>query len=880
MSLTAGSRLGPYEVLSPLGAGGMGEVYKARDTRLERTVAIKVLPSHLASSVEVRQRFEREARTISQLSHPHICALHDVGREGEVEYLVMELLEGKTLSERLASGPLPLPETLRFGSEIASALDAAHRKGIVHRDLKPSNIMLTKSGVKLLDFGLAKALAPAPTMESLTSAPTSAQDVTRPGMVLGTVPYMAPEQLQGAEAEARGDIFSFGAVLYEMATGRKAFGGSSPVSIMSAILTSEPPSVSTLVPANPLSLDRLIRTCLAKDPDDRWQTARDVELQLQAIQEGSSVSVPGVAPSRRARFAWLPWALAATLAGVVLVMILRAGAARSPTPRAIRFSIAPPPDGTFASSVEAPSFALSPDGFQIAYVASDSKGRRLWLRPLSVLEARALPGTEGASSVYWSPDGRSIAFFAQGKLKRLDPSGGAPVALCDVSSGIGLTGSWGGGEILFASVQGGAISRVSASGGPPAEVIRADAARGEWRVVWPTFLPDGRRFLYLSMLRDGEGRLMLAEPGKSPRVIMPLTSMAQYVDPGYLLFVRDGVLLAQRFDHVRGSLRGEPFSVAGHVRYFLSTGWGSFAASSSGGALAYQSNENVSRMVWFDRTGRELGTASQAGNLLSVAIAPDGRRVLFDSARPEIGTYDVWAFDVERGVETRITSDPDTEVFPVWLHGGGSVVYSAVRGSSPRLFRRDLATGKEEALLPAGPFEMASDVSPDGKTLLYQQRTEGSPFAVWAASLSGPANPAPVQQGPFVNAGARFSPDGRFIAFLSNESGSPEVYVSPFPGPGERLRVSAGGAQLMRWSRSGEILYVSPDRRVMSVSVRTAPSLVAGSPTPLFTIPGKRPWINFDVTPDGGKLLAIVPDVVADELPLTVVVNWTAEAGK
>ena len=717
-------------------------------------------------------------------------------------------------------------------------------------------------------------------MESLTSAPTSAQDVTRPGMILGTVPYMPPEQLQGEEASARGDIFSFGAVLYEMATARKAFGGQSPVSIMSAILTSEPPPVSAVAPASPPSLDRLIRICLAKDPDDRWQTARDVELNLRAIQDDSSASVPG--PSALSP---RPVRLVALDAG------RRAGRrrhgprpsrgrARNPAPRAIRFLVPPPPDSTFFSSVEAPLFSLSPDGSQLAFVAASSKGRKIWLRPLSALEARALPGTEGANSVYWSPDGRSIAFFAGGKLKRLDLSGGAAVAICDVSSGIGLTGSWGGDEILFASVQGGAILRVPASGGRPAEIIRADAAQGEWRVVWPTFLPDGRRFLYSSLLRNGEGRLMLAEPGKSPRVVMPLTSIAQYVEPGYLLFVRDGVLLAQRFDQGRGVPRGEPFSVAGHVRYFLSTGWGSFAASSSGGALAYQSNEDVRRMVWFDRTGRELGTAGQAGVFLSVAIAPDGRRVLFDSARPGIGTWDVWSFDVARGVESRITSDQDTEVFPVWSRDGSNAVYSAVRGSSPRLFRRNLATGREEALLPEGSFQTASDVSPDGKTLLYQQRTEGGPFGVWTISLSGPANPAPVQQNQFFNAGARFSPDGRYIAFVSNESGRFEAYVTPFPGPGERLRVSAGGAQQVRWSRTGEILYLSSDQRVMSVPVRTAPSLDVGSPTPLFTIPGKKSWIGFDVTPDGSKLLAIVPDVVADELPLTIVVNWTAEAGK
>src|SRR6266545_2894377 len=485
MTLAAGSRLGPYEVLSPIGAGGMGEVYRARDTRLERTVAIKVLPPRLSESPEVRQRFEREAKTISQLSHPHICALYDVGNQDGVEYLVMELLEGETLAERLARGLLPLDQTLRFGAQIASALEAAHRKGIIHRDLKPSNAMVTKSGIKLLDFGLAKVLVPVPTMESLTSAPTAAKDVTHPGMILGTVPYMAPEQLQGRESDARGDIFALGAVLYEMATGRKAFGGSSPVSIMSAILTSEPPVVSSVQPMSPPSLDRLVKTCLAKDPEDRWQTARDIELQLAAI------AVAAIATLRKAP------------------------PATSPTP--IRFTVAPPPNGVFSYSLEGAFLAVSPDGSQLAYIASEPGGdRRIYLRPFSSLEARPILGTEGAASLFWSPDGRTIGFFAETALKRVEVSGGSPVSICNVAPGIGFSGTWGqGGDIVFASVLGDAIYRVPAAGGAPIVLLRPDRSR-EARLNWPWFLADGKRFLYLSADLNWESSLMLAEPGKSP----------------------------------------------------------------------------------------------------------------------------------------------------------------------------------------------------------------------------------------------------------------------------------------------------------------------------------------------------------------------------
>jgi eukaryotic-like serine/threonine-protein kinase len=796
MTLRSGTRLGPYEILSPLGAGGMGEVYKARDTRLERIVAIKVLPSDLSSSPEIRQRFEREAKTISSLSHPHICALYDVGNHDGTDYLVMELLEGEVLAERVVRGPLPLDQTLRFGAQMASALETAHRKGIVHRDLKPSNVMITKSGLKLLDFGLAKVLLPAPTMESLTSAPTAKRDLSSPGMILGTVPYMAPEVLQGREADGRADIFALGAVLHEMAAGSKAFSGTSPVSIMSAILTSEPPSISSLQPMSPVSLDRLVRTCLAKDPDDRWQTARDVELQLIAIAEGvSAPRVAGASP-RRLRTRWLPWFVAGAVLAIVAVAMLRKGSPLAQPQPTIRFSVPPPTNGAFWNGVEISYLAVSPDGSRLAYVASDPQGgQRIFVRPVSALEARPIPGTEGANSLFFSPDGRSLAFFAPGKLKRIELSGGAAVSICDVSLRPAFSGTWGrGGDILFAGVtRRGAIYRVSAAGGVPAEVIRCDPLRGEVRVAWPWFLPDGERFLYLLRHLDGHGNLMLAEPGKKPRLVMAMQSAVQYVDPGYLVFAREGTLLAQHFDPESGRVRGEPFSIAEHVRYFLSTGFASFAASRTG-TLAYQSKEDVRRLIWLDRTGRELGSVGPPGNYLSVSIAPDGRRVLSDRTRPGIGTYGVWSLDLERGTETPVTSDPDTEVYPVLLPGGRSVAYSVDRGTSPQLFRKDLATGKEEKLLPGERFQIAQEVSPDGRSLVYLEAGEQGWFDVWVLPLTGGGKPAAFLQAPFNKTAVRFSPDGRYLAMITTESGQPEAYVMAYPGPGERIRVSTGGA--------------------------------------------------------------------------------------
>jgi eukaryotic-like serine/threonine-protein kinase len=897
MTLSAGTRLGSYEILAPLGAGGMGEVYRARDSKLGREVAIKVLPGRVASDPDALARFEREARAVASLSHPNIMAIFDFGTQDGVAYAVTELLEGETLAARLARGALPTEQLVRVGTDICAALTAAHRKGIVHRDLKPANVMLTKSGVKLLDFGLAKAVARDPAFDSLTAAPTAARDLTLEGAIVGTLSYMSPEQLEGKPVDARTDIFALGSTLYEMATGNKAFERPSNAGVISAILTSEPPPVSAIRPLSPPALDRLVRICLAKDPDARWQTAHDVGLQLQAISDGSALSSAGTGSVRRRPGAgWLPWAIAVVSAALAVLALVRSGVSRVPPTRPVWFALPPPTGRAFLSTYETTTVAISPDGSRIAYVTSpyaasaarqgivapeSQEGPGIWIRDLSAFEEHPVPGTENASSLFWSPDGRSLGFFTPGKLKRIDLSGGAAVPICDVVAGGGKSGTWGAsGDILFASIQGAKLYRVAAAGGAPTVVIEPDPSRGETRVNWPWFLPDGKRFLFNARLRDGGGNLMLAEPGKTPLMIAPMSSAVQYSDPGYLVFSREGALLGQRFDDKRGRLEGEPFSIAAHVAYFFSSGQASFAASPSG-TLAFQSHQDVSRLSWIDRAGRPLETIGPPGNYLTVAIAADGRRIFYDRTRPGVGTFDVWSFDIERGVETPVTTNPDTEFSPVELRDGKSIVYSSNRGGAPQLVRRNLETGREEQLQEvARAFQQAQDVSPDGRTLVYVERAASGNFDIWTLPLPGPGRPTALLQSPFDKKEVRFSPDGRFLAFISNESGQPEVYVMPYPGPGEKIRLSSGGARLLQWGRDGkELFYLSSNERLMSLPIRTSPSLQTGTPVALFKLEG-QPWVNFQLSIDGKRFLAVVPQSTAAEQPWTVVVNWTAGIGR
>jgi len=896
VTLQAGTRLGPYEILAPLGAGGMGEVYKAKDTRLERTVAVKVLPQHLSASPEVRQRFEREAKTISQLSHAHICALYDVGREGETEYLVMEYLEGETLADRLAKGPLPLEQTLRYGTEIADALDKAHRQGIVHRDLKPSNVMLTKSGVKLLDFGLAKAFEPAASRESLTSLPTR-QALTQEGTILGTFQYMAPEQLEGKDADARTDIFAFGAVLYEMATGAKAFSGATQASLIGAILHTEPQPIASIQPMTPPALDRLVRTCLAKDPEDRFQTAHDVRLQLQWITEGGSAAVaPAPVALRRRSRERLAWVVATLATAVALA--LAATLLRNPReqPRPVRTSILPPEKGLFF--YEDGPMALSPDGTRLAFVASTSEGKNmLWIRPLSGISAQPLAGTETASYPFWSPDGRFVGFFAGGKLKKIEASGGPPQILCDASLSRG--GSWSrDGVILFSPSPREPLYRISASGGTPVQVTELDSSRREFSHRFPYFLPDGRHFLFLAQSVSGgdpkEGDIVYAGSldSRERKLLVQVRSNAVYSPPaggsteGHLLYARDRMVVAQPFDPRRLNLSGEAVPVGENVTFYSNFAAAMFAASNTG-SLVFQSGGagGNSELVWFDRSGKRLSTTGLPADYQRPRISHDGRRIAVDIVDPATNRADVWVFDVARNVATRLTFGPTDNSYPVWSPDDSRIVFTSNRNGIGDIYEKSSSgAGEDKAdFLDPTAFKNVCDWSRDGNLIAYtgistQMKTG---WDLWTYSLVE-KKPTVFLSTPATEWQAVFSPDGRWLAYTSSESGRYEVFVQPFPGRGGKWQISPDGGNQPVWAPDGkELYYMSPENKLMVVEVDTASAFQAGSPRVLFEthlkgLIGRR----YDVAPDGKRFLinSMIGEVKSS--PMTLVQNWAAELEK
>ncbi|MEO7794993.1 MAG: protein kinase [Thermoanaerobaculia bacterium] len=883
MTLAPGTRLGPYEIAAKVGEGGMGAVYKALDPRLGRSVAIKVLPEGLIATADQRARFDREARAISALSHPHICTLFDVGREGETDFLVMEYLEGETLADRLLKGRLPLDQAVRSGIEIAGALAQAHRLGLVHRDLKPANVLLTGSGVKLLDFGLAKRQA-APLQILSRSAVAaeltqvvSAEPLTVEGMLVGTPQYMSPEQIEAREADTRADLWAFGCVLYEMLSGRRAFSGDNPPAVIAAILQSEPERLAALAPSLPPALDRLVRSCLVKNRETRWQSAHDAALLLQEIaRSGAEPTPPAPAGvrTRGARWPLLALGAAALLAGAGIAALLHRPAASAAAE--VRLHIAPPQGEEFFSSFDSLSLAVSLDGRQLAFVTVGERAEsRIWLRQIDEIEARPLPGTEGARSLIWSADGRSLAFFGGGKLKRLDLGTEAPVAICDTPSGTGFAGTWGAeNQILFSGVQGDAIYSVSALGGTPEKIVEPDAQRNEARTKWPWFLGDGRRFVYLSRDTQLTSSLMLVEPGKPRRVVAPLESRVAFLAPDVMAFARDGVLVGQKFDPASARLLGAPYSIAPAVRFFFSPGWAGFAASPAGTAFLL-SEDSVYRLRWMDRTGKPLGEVGPPGGYSSLDVSPDGHSVLVERMQPEVGSYDIWQIDLERGVETRLTSERGADIAGRWLPDGKSIVYSAQRPLGPNMVRRDLASGREQDLLSRSTFQVATSISRDGRRLLFRERGDDGKPRAWVLNLEGEMHPQQL----FTTAGQedqmRFAPDGDAFAYLSDETGAFEVYVSSLANRNEKVRISTGGASLVRWSRSGEeILYLTADRRMLAVPVRFSPRLELGLPVELFRLAEHAAWRDFDVSPDGSRILAIVRERSGGAQPATAILNW------
>jgi Tol biopolymer transport system component/phosphotransferase system HPr-like phosphotransfer protein len=868
MTITTGSRLGPYEMVALLGAGGMGEVYKARDTRLDRSVAIKVLPREFADNAQLKLRFEREAKTISQLTHPHICTLYDIGNDQGVEYLVMELLDGETLADRIARGSLPMRDVLRYGGEIATALDRAHRAGVVHRDLKPGNVMITKSGAKLLDFGLAKG----GTLEITADGATQQKALTQEGTILGTFQYMAPEQLEGTEADARTDIFAFGALLYEMATGRRAFDGKTKTSLIASIVGGEPKPIREIQPLTPPAFEHVVAKCLAKDPDHRWQSASDVASELEWIATSSSQAQSiGDVARRKGRYRGMILALVAlaVIAAAVASAFLLRGPAAAETP--LIMSITMPRHGSFDEFFQT---VLAPDGSSIVFVArtGDSSASgittiSLWIRPMDRAEPRRLPGTEGASEPFFSPDGRSVGFFAEGKLKRIAIAGGPPQTICDAPLAFGATWSRNG-VILFCG-QDGPLFRVDANGGTARPVTRLSP--GEEAHRWPVFLPDGDHFVFLGDAPRTENhhlKVGTLRDGSSRDLVQAITNVT-YVEPGYLLFVRAGSLMAQPFDLKMLSLTGEPRVLAEQVVANDDNHHFEFAASQNG-RLVYRSGSPDSQLTWVDRSGHELAIAGDAQRLgFEFRLSPDQQRIAADRNDADGRPEDIWILDPARNVTTRFTFDPAGEYSPVWSPDGSTIAFASMRTGLGNLFVADVANPTNVRRLTNFPTDQVRPVSwtRDGKTIVAE-RTVKADIDLWLFPADG-SEGKPYLATPFAELAADVSPDGAYIAYASNESGRDEVYVERFPSHAERRQLSSSGGDFPRWRSDGrEIFYVSHSELVsLDMTSNTA------TPKTLFRLPG----FTYDIARDGQRFLVDRPLDDNFSSTLTFVSNWMAE---
>jgi Tol biopolymer transport system component len=882
MTLSPGTRLGPYQVLAPLGKGGMGEVYSARDTRLDRTVAIKVLQQHLSADPDGRARFEREARAVSSLNHPHICVLHDIGRHEETDFLVLEHLEGESLEERLERGPLPAPELLRLALQIADALDKAHRQGIVHRDLKPGNIMLTPAGAKLLDFGLARSMGTASPMAGLTMAQTLTRPITAEGTLVGTFQYMAPELLEGREADARSDIFAFGAVLYEMATGKRAFAGKSHASVIASILEKDPEPMGQFPPLTPPALERLVTSCLAKDPEERRHSAHDIRLELKAIAEAPAAPSAAVAPVATKRRGGMRRVLPPAVVALAAVAAFVAGwiAHREPGASMIRFSFAAP-----EGIVTMGDPRISPDGSMIAFNATDSTGvNRIWIRSLDALHARSLAGTEGAMRPFWSPDSRYIAFMMDGKLRKMLATGGPAQTLAETGSR--GDGTWSPeGVILFDGSAHDSVRMVPAGGGVPAGLLPLDREHGETGSAWPQFLPDGKRFLFLGLTNKPEETLLKLgnlDGSGAKTVATGNFSRIEYSPAGYVLFVRDRALVAQTFDADAGALVGDPFPVVDDVGG--QTGGVSNAAfsASANNVLAFRpgSGSVNSRLVWMNRDGTEAGELGTPGDYRTVRISPDGKRVAV-TLIPAGGRADVWIIDRARNVGSRLTSDPANDYLPVWSRDGRTIYFTSDRTGTPQVYRIPVSgVGKDTVTSAVDGTVIASDASPDGANLLVVEAAGSTGTDIGTLPLDGGGTVSTLVGREFSERSPRVSPDGRWVVYESDESGEREVYLQPYPAPGNRWRVSSQGGLSPHWRGDGrELFYLSPAGDMMSVDVGAGSDPQLDVPRRLFeaTAPLHLPvGDDFDVTADGQRFLVVRPMRERAAVPTTVIVNWTA----
>jgi Tol biopolymer transport system component/predicted Ser/Thr protein kinase len=888
MGLPTGTRLGPYEIVSAIGAGGMGEVYRARDTRLDRTVALKILPDHRAARPELRERFEREARTIASLNHPHICVLHDIGHQDGIDYLVMEYLEGETLAQRLVKGPLPLEQVLHYAIEIADALDKAHRKGITHRDLKPGNIMLTKSGAKLLDFGLAK-------LKQESAAPVAQlptkDTITVEGSVVGTLQYMAPEQIEGKQADARTDIFAFGAVVYEMATGKKAFEGKSSASVMAKILESDPPPMTLLQPMMPPALDRVIKKCLVKEPEDRWQSAKDLTDELKWIADESAPrSVPSAALVVRPRMLrrWVLLSLLACFFAAVVtgLTIWNLKPAPSLPPRPVTRTVITLPAGQRLAALDEPAIALSPDGNRLAYIAAQGNGLpQLYLRAMDSPEAKLIPGTEGAVNPFFSPNGQWVGFFAGNKLKKVSVSGGAAVTLGDAGTPQGA--SWGSqGMIAFGSEQAAVLQQVKDAGGTPQALTRLE--KGENDHDWPEFLPGDKTVLFAASGDDrSNAQIAVQSVGTGGRRnLIQGATHPRYAPSGQLVYAQGGNLMAVPFDPQRLAVTGAAVPVVEGVLQSTSSGAAQYSFSATG-SLAYvagaaQATERRS-LVWVSRNGTEQPLPAPMHAYRIPQLSPDGRRLAVTIDEPT----QVWLYDLSRETLSRFTFEGDENLASVWTPNGKRIAFTSTReGPSGIFWQMADGSGGLEQLTTSEHLQGPTSWSADGQLLAFIEANSDKRWEIWVLRMGDSGAPGqtrkaqPFLQTRFNEAAPRFSPDGHWLAYVSDESSRYEVYVQPYPGPGGKWQISTEGGTEPVWNPNGRELFYRSGDKMMAVEIATQPGFAAGKPRMLFEgqYEGGGSLANYDISPDGQRFLMIkTNEQESAPTQINVVLNWFEE---
>jgi serine/threonine protein kinase/Tol biopolymer transport system component len=886
VALPLGARLGQYEIVSALGAGGMGEVYRARDTKLDRDVALKLLPPALVSDPGRLRRFELEARAIAGLNHPAIVAIYEFGQFGSQPFISMELVDGMTLREILEAGALPPRRALQVAAPIADGLAKAHDAGIVHRDLKPENLMLSHDGFgKILDFGLARLVAdPDPRAGGHPLETTITTDGTNPGTTMGTVGYMSPEQASGSVADHRSDQFAFGLVLYEMLAGRPAFNRATPVETLAAIIRDEPPSLREGNPAIPVPVLWIVDRCLAKDPFDRYASTRDLARDLATARDhfsqltaSGAAAVPPASGKRARRRELVAWALVATLLAAGLALVFRV-MSRPATDLAapVRFTLSPPKDVHFSWSIGTSPFAVSPNGRQLAFTATGPDNRRrLWLHSFDSIESRPMAGTEGAFGAFWSPDGRAIGFFTPDRLKRVSVAGGDVAVICDAQFGGGAT--WNrDGVIVFAPRIDTPLYRVAATGGTPVPVTTLDALRGEGAHMKPLFLPDGRHFLFVAVGGEASGSYV-ASLDSAERTRVSAETFMGFTTPDVLFFPRDRTLMAQRIDLESFTLLGQPTRVAESVDRLGPSA--AFAVSDSATLVYWQGSRVITQPTWFHRNGTTAGTLGPAAAYVNVALSHDGEQAAAD--RFDL-TPGIWLFHRARNTPIRATFGGVYESTPVWSPDGAAFVFAAARDTPPNLYVKRMRVPGDEERLFRDPFQMfPQSWSSDGRFIAYVTIHPKTGGDIWLFPTSGDRTPAPFLQTEFAERHARISPDGRWMAYSSDESGSDGVYVTRFPQAGAKWSVSPKGGAFPIWRRDGrELFYRAPGGQLMAVPIAAGAEFQPGVAVPLFNPAAAVNNLGlgtfYDVAPDGRFLINVFVERTSP--PATVVLNWRPDA--